>query len=193
MIYLVSGKVVFKNPDFTVIETGGIGYKIFISPKTSKELPKAGAKTKLFCFHRVIDGQSPELFGFLSQNELEVFEQLISVSGIGPKSALNILGAMKIEKLLAAVEHNRADLLSKSWGIGRKKAERIVIELRDKIKKIKIKGDVALLEADSDLKAALKNLGYDQKEIEHALSRISEKLKKTEERLKEALKFLNQK
>lgn len=192
MIYSISGKLVLKNSDFSVVETGGIGYKIFLSERAVKELPKVGSKIKLFCFHRAVDGQSPELFGFLTEAEIEIFEQLISVSGIGPKSALGILGAIKKEKLLAAIRHNRADILSKSWGIGRKKAERIVMELKDKIKAFGIKDDVSLIEADTDLKSALKNLGYDQKEVERALEKISDKIRKTEERLKEALKFLNQ-
>ena len=98
-----------------------------------------------------------------------------------------------MDKFLAAVQQGRADLISKSWGIGKKKAERIILELKGKIKNIKIHGEIALLESDNDLESALKNLGYKQKEIEHTLSSIPEKIKKIEERLKLALRFLNRK
>ena len=192
MIYSLSGKLIFKNPDFAVVETAGIGYKVFVSRRDFRELPKIGSKIKLFCFHRIKQEDTPELYGFLTQKELEIFELLLGINGIGPRSALSILGAVKLEKFLAAIQQGRGDLISKSWGIGKKKADKIILELKDKIKSAKIHAEISLLESDSDLKSALKNLGYKQKEIEHALGQISEKIKKTEERLKEALKFLNQ-
>ncbi|MEK7149832.1 MAG: Holliday junction branch migration protein RuvA [Patescibacteria group bacterium] len=193
MIYLIYGKLIHKNLVFIVVEIGGIGYKIFVSQRTYKELPKNGTKIKVFCYHRIKQEEIPELYGFLSEKELEIFELLISISGVGPKSALSILGVVKLDKFLAAVQQGRADLISKSWGIGKKKAERIILELKGKIKNIKIHGEIALLESDNDLESALKNLGYKQKEIEHTLSSIPEKIKKIEERLKLALRFLNRK
>ncbi|MBI5401329.1 Holliday junction branch migration protein RuvA [Candidatus Wolfebacteria bacterium] len=193
MIHSISGKLIFKDSSHIVVEAAAVGYKIFVSQRAYKELPKNGSKIKIFCYYRIKQEEIPELYGFLTEKELEIFELLISISGVGPKSALNILGAVKLDKFLAAAQQGRADLISKSWGIGKKKAERIILELKGKIKKTKIYGDIKFLEADNDLKSALKNLGYRQKEIEHALGQISEKIRKTEERLKEALKFLNQK
>ncbi len=175
-----------------MVEATGVGYKIFVSQRAYEELPQNGTNIKVFCYHRIKQEEIPELYGFLSEKELEIFELLLTINGVGPKSALNILSAVKIDNFLAVVNQGRADLITDSWGIGKKKAEKIIMELKDKIKKSHLGADTVLLEIDNDLKIALKNLGYKQKEIEDALEQIPEKIKKTEERLKEALKFLNQ-
>lgn len=193
MIYSIFGKLAHKNQDFAVIEANGIGYKIFISKNTFAELPKNNSNVKVFCYHRIKQEEIPELYGFLTEKELEIFELLISINGVGPKSALNILSAVKIDQFLAAIGQGRGDLMADSWGIGKKKAEKIILELKDKIKKSKLQTDLSFIEVDNDLKSALKNLGYEKKEIDKALDQISEKIKKTEERLKEALRFLNNK
>lgn len=191
MIYSIFGKLTRKTLDFIVIEFGGVGYKIFVSKNAFAELPKNNSNIKIFCFHRIKQEEIPELYGFLTEKELEIFELLISINGVGPKSALSILSAVKIDQFLAAIGQGRGDLMADSWGIGKKKAEKIIMELKDKIKKSKTQTDLSFIEVDNDLKSALKNLGYEKKEIDKALDQISEKIKKTEERLKEALKFLN--
>jgi len=191
MIYSIFGKLTHKTEDFIVIEAGGIGYKVFMAKNAFVNLPKNGEDIKVFCFHRIKQEETPELYGFLTEKELEIFELLISINGVGPKSALSILSAVKIDQFLAAIGQGRGDLMSDSWGIGKKKAEKIIMELKDKIKKSKTQTDLSFIEVDNDLKAALKNLGYERKEIDKALDQISEKIKKTEERLKEALRFLN--
>ena len=191
MIHSISGNLIFKSQNHIVVEAAGIGYKIFVSQRAYEELPKNGINIKVFCYHRIKQEEIPELYGFLTEKELEIFELLLTINGVGPKSALNILSAVKIDNFLAAVNQGRADLITDSWGIGKKKAEKIIMELKDKIKKSHLGADTVLLEIDNDLKNALKNLGYRQKEIEDALEQIPEKIKKTEERLKEALKFLN--
>lgn len=193
MLYSLSGKLIIKKPQFAVIEASGFGLKILISDKTSKNLPKIGLKTKLFC-SLIVRRDGVDIYGFLSEKELEVFELLNSVSGIGPKSALEIAGVSNVEKFLTAVSDARIDILEKSWGISRKKSERIVLELKDKLgkfKKIDLKGETLDLNFDKDLKSVLKNLGYKQKEVEEAVKNFPKKPEKLEERLKLALKILS--
>lgn len=192
MLYSLSGKLIIKKPQFAVVEASGFGLKILISEKTSKNLPKIESKTKLFC-SLAVRRDGVDVYGFLSEKELEVFELLNFVSGIGPKSALEITGVSNIEKFLAAVSGARADILEKSWGIGRKKAERIVLELKDKLGKFKIadlKGEILNLDFDKDLKSVLKNLGYKQKEIEEAVKNLPENLAGLEKRLRAVLKII---
>ncbi len=190
MIYSLSGKFIVKKPQFVVVEVNGIGFKVFTSIRTLKNIPKINSKIKLFCSFRVRQ-EMPEIYGFFDEKELEIFELLNSISGVGPKSALGILSKLKIEKLLHAINQGRADAISASWGIGKKKAERIVLELKDKIKKSTFSGDADTFDSDKDIKSALKNLGYKQKEIEEALEQIPPKIKKTEDRLKTVIKFLS--
>ncbi len=191
MIYSLSGKLILKNPQFAVIEASGIGFKVITSSKASKNLPKIGSKTKIFCYTNVKQ-DGIEIFGFLDEKELKIFELINSISGIGPKSAIAILGKLNYEKFLAAVTNKRADLIAEISGIGRKKAERIILELKDKIK---ASGSMSIEEIDSekDLKSVLKNLGYKQKEIEEALDNIPQSAKKIEEKLKFSIKFLSKK
>lgn len=189
MIYSLLGKLIVKNSQFAVIEANGIGFKIFISIKVFQQLPKIGSRLKLFCYSHIRqDGF--ELYGFLTEEELKIFELLNSISNIGPKIALKLLGSLKIGALSAAIDDGRTELLMKTSGIGKKTAERIILELRGKIKSEKNEEIIALMEADDDIEAALKKMGYKQGEIKSALKNISPKIKKIEERLKAALKIL---
>ena len=189
MIYSISGKLIEKNKQFIAIEAGGVGYKIFISLSTFNKLPKIGEKTTVFCSYHVRQ-EMPEIYGFLDKKELEVFELLNSISGVGPRSAITILGELKIDKFLAAVSQNRADVIAGSSGVGRKRAERIILELKDKIKKIGKEADLSLMDADKDVRSALKNLGYREKDIEDAMKIIPDNIKKVEERVKFVLKAI---
>ncbi|MEK7555579.1 MAG: Holliday junction branch migration protein RuvA [Patescibacteria group bacterium] len=189
MIHSLSGKLIVKKSAFAVVEANGIGFKVFISPKTFKALPKINSRLRVFCsFHVKQDGA--ELFGFLKEDELEFFEMLNSITGVGPRTALKITGIADIDKLLTAVNQQRADLLIKTSGIGKKTANRIILELSDRIKSKKDEELISLMESDGDIEDALKGLGYRQREILEALKKIPSKLTKTEERLKTALKFL---
>jgi Holliday junction DNA helicase RuvA len=191
MIYSLSGKIIAKKSDFVTMETSGIGFKILVSERARKDLPAAGAKTKLFCFLNVHQG-GIEIYGFLDEKELELFELLNAAPAIGPKSALAILGRFSKEKLVAAINAGRTDLLAEVSGIGRRKAERLILELKDKFKKEK-SGGFLPPETDSEIKVVLKNLGYRRKEIEEALKNLPEKVEKLEERIKLALKILSRK
>lgn len=190
MLYSLSGKLIIKKPQLAVVETAGLGFKLLISSRTFRKLPKLGSRIRLFCY--VYSSQSgTELYGFLEEKEREVFELLNSINGIGPKAAIKILDEMKIENLLTAISRGRSDLLIKAAGIGRKKASRIILELSDKIKKQKIRDENDSMESDLDLEEILKALGYKQNQIREAIRKIPPKSKTLQEKIKSALKILS--
>lgn len=192
MIYSVSGKLALKGDNFVVVEAGGLGLKLAVGAGTIKALPAAGATVKVFSYLQVREN-GMELYGFLSENELEYFEMLISVSGVGPKSALAILDVAKLNELSAAIKEGRPDLLTRASGIGRKTAERIIIELRTKVQSAKSGSVVEKMETDSDLVEALSNLGYRHEEARIAVAKVDAKVQGIEARLKAALAILTKK
>jgi Holliday junction DNA helicase RuvA len=189
MLYSVSGKLIFKGENFLAVETGGIGFKIFASGQTIRRAGAAGTDVKLFTHFHVRD-DAMELYGFLSEDELSFFELLISVSGVGPKSALSIIDVADLEELSAAIQEGRPDLLTKASGIGRKTAERIIVELRSKMKSSRSGAVVEKMETDVDLVEALSNLGYRREEARDALAKVPRETTGVEARLKEALRIL---
>lgn len=189
MIYSVEGKLSLKDDHFAVVATGGIGLKLFASRLTIEGLPALGAPVKFFC-HLHVREDALDLFGFTSPNELQFFEMLISVSGVGPRSALAILDTGPLEELSAAIKENRPDLLTRAPGIGRKTAERVIIELRTKVQAAKSEATVAKMETDSDLLEALTSLGYRRDEARAALGKVGKEVEGTEARLRAALAVL---
>src|SRR3989344_672325 len=188
MIYSVSGKLQLKKNGYAVIRTGGLGYKVFISLNTYKNLPEIGEDVTLTThFHVREDDMS--LYGFLEERELNLFELLLSVSGIGPKTALNILSAAPVDRLSGAIAKGETDLIQKSYGIGKKTAERIVMELKDKVFVGDGKGEdmVRLIESDSDVYDALMSLGYAARQVKEVIGKIDPKLKNVDDRLRDAL------
>lgn len=189
MIYSVEGKLSLKDDHFAVVTTGGIGVKLFASRLTIEGLPALGAAVKFFC-HLHVREDALDLFGFTSPDELQFFEMLISVSGVGPRSALAILDTGPLEELSAAIKENRPDLLTRAPGIGRKTAERVIIELRTKVQAAKSEATVAKMETDSDLLEALTSLGYRRDEARAALGKVGKEVEGTEARLRAALAVL---
>lgn len=188
MIYSVAGKITLKKNTYVVVNSGGLGFKVFISLNTYKNLPEAGASVVLLTHFRVReDGMS--LYGFLEEKELNFFEALLSVSGVGPKSALGVLNAAPVDRLAGAISKGETELLQRSYGIGKRTAERIVVELKDKIVFDGTKGEeaVRLIESDSDVYEALTSLGYSGKQAKEAIDKIDQKLKGVDERLRDAL------
>ncbi len=190
MIYSISGKLIAKTRQFAAVDVAGLGIKVSITQKTFQKLPKIGEKVNLLCyFHSSQNGF--ELYGFFDQQERDVFEMLNSINGIGPKAALKILSEMKAESLLSAISKGKNEILTKTAGIGAKKASRIILELSDKIKNQKLSETDDNFEVDSELEEVLKTLGYKQKQIREASEKISPKLKTLQDRLKAALKILS--
>ncbi len=192
MISFLQGKIEFKTQKYIVLNVNGIGFKILVSSKTSRNSPKIGSRTKLFCA-TILTRENIELYGFLTQQELEIFELLNSINGIGPKAGLKILNEMRPESLLAAISRGRSDLLTRTAGVGAKKANRIILELADKIKKQKSEAEIGQMEFEFDLEEILKSLGYKQNQIREVIRKIPSKAKTIQEKIKFALKTLSRK
>ncbi|HTE48662.1 MAG TPA: Holliday junction branch migration protein RuvA [Candidatus Paceibacterota bacterium] len=188
MIGSIKGKIILKTEKFLIVETSGVGYKINVSPDTLSQLKKQGNET-MFWIHTHVREDMLDLYGFLEYPELEFFEMLISVSGIGPKSALAILGITSIETLRHAIGTGDTSYLTKISGIGRKTAEKIVIELRDKMAEKGDKLGEKSLQGELDALEALKSLGYSQNEARVALKKVKPDTD-TNTKIREALKIL---
>jgi holliday junction DNA helicase RuvA len=192
MIHSVSGKLADKDSHFVVVEVGGFGVKLFASRQTIEGLPPVGKEIKFFT-HLYVREDSLDLYGFSSSEELTFFEMLISVSGVGPKSALSILDVAPLNELSAAIKEGRPDLLTRASGIGRKTAERVIVELKTKVQSAKSGLVVEKMQTDVDLVEALVSLGYRRDEARVALGKVDMKVSGTEERLKAALAVLSKK
>lgn len=189
MIYSVEGKLAAKTDRFVVVEAGGLGLKLFMRAKSVAALPTAGSSVKIFSYLNVKE-DGMDLYGFILEEERFYFELLISVSGVGPKSALSILDVASLDELSAAIKEGRPDLLTRASGIGQKTAERIIIELRTKVQSAGSGRVIERMEMDTDLVEALAGLGYRREEARAALGKVDVKVAGVEERLKEALKIL---
>jgi Holliday junction DNA helicase RuvA len=185
MIGSIKGKIILKTEKYLVVETGGVGYKISVSPDTLSKAKKLDEDIFLW-IHDHVREDAFDLYGFLDREELEFFEMLINVSGIGPKGALSILGITSIETLRKAISIGDTSYLTKISGIGRKTAEKIVIELRDKVGK-ELGG--SSLQVELDALEALKSLGYSGVEARDALKKVKPDVD-TNTKIREALKIL---
>src|SRR5215472_16790099 len=132
MIAHLRGKLVSRHPNLVILETGGVGYLVTVSVPTFSELPSLGSEVALHIHTHVREDQLA-LYGFLRPEEKQLFEKLITVSGIGPKLAITVLSGMAAENMVNAIRGNDLTRLTKIPGIGRKTAERMVLELRDKL------------------------------------------------------------
>lgn len=192
MIYQLEGVLKEERGGFIIVGVGGVGYKVFVNERTKKGLSPEGTPLVLFCHHRVSETDA-SLYGFISEKELEFFELLLSVSGIGPKSALSILDVADITHLAATIQEGRPDLLMQASGIGRRTAERTIIELKDKVTAEFAEGTVKRMEGDADVIEALIHLGYRKDEARAALSKVEGTIVGIDARLKATLKLLQKK
>ncbi len=189
MISRLSGTTIDITEKYAVLDVHGVGYKVFCSPDTLSSL-KLGEVGSVYTYLSVRE-DALDLYGFTSADEQAFFEMLISVSGIGPKSALGILGMTSVETLKQAIGTGDTSYLTKVSGIGRKTAEKVVLELRDKLRAhANMKEAPSTLRAESDAIEALKALGYSQNEARDALKEVPAKITGTNARIKEALKIL---
>ena len=187
MIYGVRGVLKRKDGKSVVVGVGGIDFKVAVPMTTSERLPMVGREVELFTYFHLREG-GVELYGFLSEPERQFFEALITVTGVGPKSALSILGVAPAEELMTTIAKGEVDLLQRSSGIGRKTAERIVLELKDKLGDRGSGETVGLMEVDSDILEALLSLGYRKERAREAVKKIDPALDTASERLRDALK-----
>lgn len=191
MIYTLLGKVAGRGDSFVVLEVGGIGFKVFTNNRTLKEISKIRKEIKLFCY---VYGREEriELYGFQEEQTLKLFEMLNTVAGIGPKTALGILNTDTVSNIMAAIIERRAELLTRTSGIGRKTAERIILELHSKARLPKAKALTEKMDIDQEVEEALVGLGYGRSEVRRAIETISHEEEKTlEGRLRLALKSLS--
>ena len=184
MIGSLKGKATFKTDKFLIVDVSGVGYKVSVSPDTLVRT-KLNSDISLFV-HTHVREDSIDLYGFLNREEQEFFEMLINVSGIGPKGALSILSIATLETLRKAISTGDTGYLTKVSGIGKKTAEKIVIELRDKVGEEK---SGTSLQGELDALEALKSLGYSQNEAREALKKVSPDAN-TNTKIREALKIL---
>jgi Holliday junction DNA helicase RuvA len=175
MIAHLRGKLLAKHPNQAIVETGGVGYDVTISVPTFSDLPGIGAEVALHV-HTHVREDTIALYGFLLASEKRLFEKLITVSGIGPKLAITILSGMAVDEMVNAIRSNDIARLTRIPGIGKKTAERMVLELRDKLPPEKA-GETAaaptLSAVEEDVLSALVNLGYQRAAAERALASIS--------------------
>lgn len=190
MISFLRGKVSLKTEKYAIIETGGIGFRVNLSEKTLSKIPQVGGSLKLFTYLSIKE-TGWDLFGFLTFEELELFELLISIPGIGPKTAMNILGVASVQDLEEAIVLGDETILGKVSGIGKKMAQKIVLELKTKVKKIsKSKTGISKVAGDIEVIDALVSLGYKVYEARETLHQLPETVRGVENRIKECLKRL---
>jgi Holliday junction DNA helicase RuvA len=163
MIALLRGTLIEKHPNQAIVEAGGVGYDLTIPVSTFTSLPEAGSEVRLRV-HTHVREDALALFGFLSQDEKTLFEKLIGVGGIGPKLAITILSGLAAADLIAAIRNGALEQLVRIPGIGKKTAERMVLELRDKLIAVAPAAGAAaaqppLSSTENDVLSALMNLG----------------------------------
>ncbi len=201
MIANIKGRIIHKTPESVIIDVGGIGYEVFIPLSTFYTLPDTDEAVSL-SVHTHVREDAIQLYGFLTREEKEVFNLLISVSGIGPRLARNILSGVPVGDLIAAISTSDRARLGKIPGIGAKSAERLILELKDKIAGVAVKAAPVSSQAEEmdqltkDVSSALENLGYKAVLAEEAVKKARASLGEGaafEAVLKESLKFLAKK
>ena len=205
MLAYIKGELVQKQIGYIVIDVSGLGYKVYMSENAIEEIGNVGEQIKVHTYYKVSEDDI-SIFGFKTQEELRLFELLISVSGIGAKTAIVMLGCIEPSQFAIAVISNDIDTLRKIPGVGPKSAQRIVLELKDKLKKEQQISELtnATLEQRNNVKKvivadnkiqeatdALQVLGYTRKDIENILEKIDLKDLSVEEIIKKALRELS--
>ena len=200
MIALISGKIVYKGISHVIVDVQGVGYRVFIPLTTFYELPETGEPITLHV-HTNVKQDAINLFGFYTIQERDLFQLMISVSGIGPKMSMNILSGISAQELLGAISGGNVGKLIRIPGVGKKMAERLILELKEKVVKkmmmeesfqagVQNRPDDIIAE---DVLSALINLGYKNNIAKDALDRAlrsSEEKMEMDKLLKKTLKFL---
>jgi len=189
MIGRIAGMLAEKRPPQIVVMCAGVGYELDVPMSTFYQLPRTGEAVELLT-HQVVREDAHLLFGFLTESERSAFRQLLKISGVGPKVALGVLSGLSVEDLSAAVAGEDVGRLTKVPGVGRKTAERLVLELRDKLPAAIGKATTsAAASASADVANALLALGYNEREAQSAVKQLSADLPLAEA-IRQALKHL---
>lgn len=197
MYAYIKGKIVEKSNNYVIIENNGIGYRIFMSATAIDKIQEENEDIKIYTYYQVRE-DNISLYGFLQKEELRMFELLLSVSGVGAKSAIAMLSSILPSEFAMAIIQNDTSKLTKIQGVGAKTAARIVLELKDKLKT-----EEAISKVDENVQKAIKNdeeieeaiqalqiLGYNKKEIEKALEKLELAGLSTQDIIKKALVLL---
>jgi Holliday junction DNA helicase RuvA len=186
MIGTLWGKRLIKTPAEVIVETSGVGYRVFVPVSTLAELPGEGGEVFLYTVTHVRE-DAIHLYGFKQEEEKKVFMLLLGISGIGPRVALNIISGISHDDFLRAVEAEEIEMLTRIPGLGKKTAHRIVLELRGKLPREEVAGDRVF----DDTLSALVNLGYRKGDALSSLEKAGKKgYNDIESLLREALRFL---
>lgn len=189
MISYLEGKILDKNEKFLVIDVNGVGYKIFSHPGILGKIPGNGQNVKVWT-HLYVREDAMDLYGFLNKEELEFFEILISISGIGPRSALGILEVAPVSSLKQAIVSEDETFFTRVSGVGRKTAQRLILELKNKLAKTVVLEKGGEFKETGDAFEALVTLGYKPSDIRRILNELPKEMKSMEAKVKEALKKL---
>ncbi len=199
MIARISGQLIYKSPESIIVDVGGVGYELLIPLSTYYRLPPVGERVQLLAYTHVRE-DALQLYGFFTFAEKELFGQLISVSKVGPRLARNILSGLPAEELKQAIILEDIAAITAIPGIGRKMAERLVVELKDKLTRMVSEAEQGLLaeavqhkDKVEDLVSALVNLGYKSETAKAAARKTLQELgaeSKLDELIKQALNFL---
>ena len=204
MLYCVKGELLKLEPRMAVVMCGGVGFRLQITMNTARQMPAIGAEAMLYT-EMVVREDAMELFGFLKREEKDMFQRLISVSGVGPKIALAVLGSMPLSDLRLAILTGDAAALSRAPGIGKQTAQRLSLELKDKLAQDALAGgvmmddivitanaDAPVQDAVSEAMLALKSLGYTPQEAANALKGVKGQADTPDELIKLALRHMAQ-
>ena len=198
MFYYLNGVLSVKEFNLIVIDCGGVGYKCFTTDSTLKKLPQIGSNVKIFTYLYFREDIC-DLYGFFDMEELNLFKMLISISGVGPKAAVSILSELSFQQFALSVVTNDITLLTRAQGIGKKLAQRIILELKDKLKDQEVDvsefSDTMIADAGegtsvSEARSALMVLGYSRNEAGRVLKQIDMSNLTLEDTIREALKLL---
>lgn len=187
MIAKITGKIAFFRDNYVVLDVAGVGYKIFV---TEFAMGKIAGKEEVELYtHTYVREDTLSLYGFLTLEELEMFELLISISGIGPKAGIGILSIAEPKTIRVAVISGDSSILTRVSGVGKKIAERVILELKNRITELP-GDDQKTAIADSDAIEALTSLGYSVAQAREALKSVPKNIKDVSERVRAALKSL---
>ena len=197
MLAYIKGELTAKANEYVVIEAGGLGYKVFMPESSMEKLGTIGSNVKVHTYYRVREDDI-SIFGFNTDEELRMFELLLSVSGVGAKTAIGVISVIEPSEFAFAVISEDISEIVKAPGIGKKSAQRIILELKDKMKKEaitveaeKISGIVANTNAEvEEAMSALQVLGYNKREIEKAFEKIAKDNTNVEDLIKKGLAIL---
>jgi holliday junction DNA helicase RuvA len=188
MIGRIQGIVVEKNFPQVIVSANGVGYEIDVPMSTFYPLPRTGEEVTLLT-HLVVREDAHLLFGFITAGERTAFRQLLKTSGVGPKVALSVLSGMSVDDLAGAIASEDAGRLTKVPGIGKKTAERLVLELRDKLPKVLPVARSEAATANADVMNALLGLGYNEREASTVVKQLPANLQ-VADAIRQALKLL---